>query len=109
MNEFADGTIVSTAEAREYPIYMTQYHPEVVYQETAKDLDIDKSPIAYQIALELGLFMKKEMEKSRHKFDSDEQLDRIRVKNGYVGKLSYRKDFALTYGCLLYTSPSPRD
>ena len=31
-NDIDGQVIVSTAEALEYPIYMTQYHPEVVYE-----------------------------------------------------------------------------
>ena len=46
VNVFADGTIASTVEAKDYPIYLTQYHPEVVYEDNARDLDTDKSPLA---------------------------------------------------------------
>ena len=42
--------------------------------------------------------MRDEMLKNNNRFDSEEQLDRIRVRNGYPGALSYLKDLAKTYG-----------
>jgi hypothetical protein len=45
-----DGQYIATSvEARRYPIYMTQYHPEVVL-DAADDIHSVRSPINFQIA-----------------------------------------------------------
>lgn len=68
-NTFDNVPIVSTAEAKNYPIYVTQYHPEIVY-EPAPDINSDKSEHAYLIAKEFAEFMRDELLKSNHKFNS---------------------------------------
>lgn len=44
VNLIDDQYIVASAEARDYPIYLTQFHPEVVL-ETVNDLNAVRSPI----------------------------------------------------------------
>eukprot|EP00347_Sterkiella_histriomuscorum_P018381 403345717 len=98
VNTFDGQEIVSTAEAWNYPVYVFQYHPEIVYEDDATDIQTDKSPHSYRYAQELARFLREEMLKSSHQFDSIEEIDRIRVKNGFKGKLGYIWEFAETYG-----------
>ena len=63
LNTFEDGTIVSTCEAKKYPIYLTQYHPEIVY-EPAQDILANREPEAFRIAFEFSNFFATECSKS---------------------------------------------
>ena len=67
INTFEDGTIVSTCEAKKYPIYLTQYHPEIVY-EPALDINANREPDAYKIAFEFSNFFATECARSKHSF-----------------------------------------
>ncbi|CDW78272.1 gamma-glutamyl hydrolase-like [Stylonychia lemnae] len=96
-NIFEDQEIVSTAEAKNYPIYVFQYHPEVVYEPTP-DINSDKSRHSVTFAHQLTSFFKAELLKNNHRFESEEDIDQIRVRNGFKGKTSYVQDFANTFG-----------
>jgi len=48
-NDINGTTIVTTTEAKNYPIYTAQYHPEVVL-EPSMDIHALRTPIAFKIA-----------------------------------------------------------
>lgn len=49
VNDIDGQYIVTAVEAKHYPIYLTQYHPEVVL-DPANDINAVRSPINYQVA-----------------------------------------------------------
>ena len=59
--------IVSSAEARNYPIYIVQYHPEVIY-DPADDLNSVRTPTNYKIAQAFSNFFASECDKNNHYF-----------------------------------------
>ena len=64
-NTFENDTIVSTCEAKDYPIYLTQYHPEIVF-EPANDILANREVDSFKIAFEFSNFMANECSKNSH-------------------------------------------
>ena len=80
--------IVSTVEARNYPIYLVQYHPEAVY-DPVSDLKSNRDPINFQVAQQFADFFAYECNRSKHKFESQEDLDNLLAINGTPGKIIF--------------------
>lgn len=80
-----DGKYIATSvEAKNYPFYLTQYHPEVVY-DPANDINAVRSPINMQVAFNFANFFAEECQKSNHRFESYEAMQKQGVKNGFIG------------------------
>ncbi|KAM9839805.1 gamma-glutamyl hydrolase [Aulostomus maculatus] len=77
-----DGYIefVSTAEARDYPIYGTQWHPEKNAFEWRKAY-IPHSPSAVQVTFYMAEFFVNEARKNVHRFESEEEEKRALIYN----------------------------
>ena len=89
-------TIVSTCEAKHYPIYLTMYHPEMVY-EPAADIFANRTPQAYKIGFFFSNFLANECAKSKHSFRETAEMQRRLVKNGARVKIEYIKDLVNAY------------
>jgi len=87
-NYFVNDTIVSTCEAKRYPIYLTQYHPEIVY-EPAEDIKANREIDSFKIAFNFASFFAEECSKNSHKFVDNETLQRHLVKNGAKAQIQY--------------------
>ena len=67
VNEINGVYIVTSVEAKRYPIYLTQYHPEVVL-DPASDINAVRSPLNYRVAFSFANFFAEECAKSSHRF-----------------------------------------
>lgn len=91
-NTLGNDTIVSTCEAKKYPVYLTQYHPEIVY-EPAADINASRGPEAYKVAFDFASFFAEECAKSGHKL-----IDAKYVKDGFSGSIRYIEDKVNAFG-----------
>jgi hypothetical protein len=60
---------ISSLEGRNYPFFLTQFHPEKIFDWNPKN-KIDHHPMAIKANWEMGWFFVQEARKSRHKFES---------------------------------------
>lgn len=74
VNEINGVYIATSVEAKKYPIYLTQYHPEVVL-DPAGDINAVRSPINYKVAFGFANFFAEECAKSGHRFRDQETLE----------------------------------
>ena len=100
MNDINGVYIASSVEAKNYPIYLTQYHPEVVL-DVADDINANRHPINFRVAFSFASFFTEECSKSNHRFHDLSQLDEKLVKNGFKAKIEFIVDpvnsYAFTY------------
>jgi gamma-glutamyl hydrolase len=98
VNQIDTLLIVASAEARDYPIYVTQFHPEVVL-EPAADINAVRTPMTAQIAFNFANWIAMEAQKSTHRFKDYETLTRWLVKNGdKTGKIEFVQELVNAYG-----------
>ena len=74
---------VSTMEAKEYPFYSTQWHPEKYAFEWCTNKDIPHSSQAIQLSQYLSNFFVQEARYSKHKFPSVQE-ERTSLLNNYI-------------------------
>eukprot|EP00347_Sterkiella_histriomuscorum_P023936 403332871 len=79
-------TIATIIEHQTYPFYGMVVHPEMYY-EIAVDVQVSKSDNQYQYLHQLGLFLRSELLKNQHKFESNEELEKWKMSNGIKGVL----------------------
>jgi gamma-glutamyl hydrolase len=89
-----DAVYVSTMEARKYPIYATQWHPEKNAFEWTPDLDIPHEPEAVEITQEVANFLMGAARKNHHRPESREDEEDLLIYNWqdglrYSGKRKY--------------------
>jgi len=79
-----DKVFVAAIEAKNYPIYGVQYHPENTLQQYRKSKgDIDRNNDDFQSIVNIAKFFISEAKKSTHEFPlDDEYMQRYRVENG---------------------------
>ncbi|XP_063779852.1 gamma-glutamyl hydrolase [Pseudophryne corroboree] len=89
----SDGTLefISTFEARNYPIYGVQWHPEKNPFEWKKTADISHTAEAVYAAYYMAEFFVKEAKKSQHQFSEEEEKEHPLIYNYcplYTGNIS---------------------
>lgn len=97
VNEIDGVYIASSVEARNYPFYLTQYHPEVVL-DPADDISTVRTPINYRVAFSFANFFADECRKSKNKFKEYESLTKQLVKNGNRSRISFVEELVNAYG-----------
>ncbi|TNV83488.1 hypothetical protein FGO68_gene1624 [Halteria grandinella] len=98
VNLIDDQYIVASAEARDYPIYLTQFHPEVV-MEPANDINAVRTPTTAQIAFSFANWLAVESAKSTHRWRDYEEMRGWMVKNGDPqGEIEFVKEMVKAYG-----------
>ncbi len=89
-----DSVYVSTMEAKEYPIYATQWHPEKNAFEWTPDLDIPHHPDAIEVSQEVANFFVGAARRNNHKPKNREEEEDLLIYNWhdglrYTGKRKY--------------------
>jgi len=83
-NDTNEEVFVAAIEAKNYPIYGVQYHPENTLQAYRKSKgEIDRNNDDYQSILNIAKFFIKEADKCTHKYPFDDpNMERFKVENG---------------------------
>ena len=82
---------ISTAEAKNYPIYVTQYHPEVIL-DPATDLNSVKTPINFKIGQSFSNFFASECAKNMHRFNETALFEKYLVSKGKSIKIEFLRE-----------------
>jgi len=72
-------TFIAAVEAREYPVYATQFHPEKNPFEWRVKADHSKQGV--EIAQFLANFFVQETRRNHHKFDTNQQVQELLIYN----------------------------
>jgi len=78
-NDSCNKEFVAALEAKHFPIYLTQFHPERNGYEWFDSESIPHSPEAILIGQYMGNFLVDEARKNSHKFDSIKQLNSMLI------------------------------
>ena len=98
VNEINGIYIVTSVEAKKYPIYLTQYQPEVVLDPTS-DINAVRSPLNYRVAFSFANFFAEECAKSNHRFRDYATFEAYQVKNGDPkSRISFVVELVKAYG-----------
>lgn len=72
---------VSSAEAKHFPIYVSQFHPEMNIFEWKSEDHVNHSPESIRFSQFLANFIGKEARKNRHRFENREEEEKFLIYN----------------------------
>eukprot|EP00347_Sterkiella_histriomuscorum_P022934 403336597 len=96
-NTIGNQTIVSTAEAYDFPIYIMQYHPESVL-DPVSDLLSNRSRINFLVAQSFSNFFASECDQNDNQFQDRNTLEKTFVRNGSRGQVAFINKLVNAFG-----------
>ena len=70
---------ISSAEGKKFPIYISQFHPEMNVFEWKKEDNVNHEKEAIEFSQHIANFIAKEARKSEHKFSNQEEEDKYLI------------------------------